>query len=212
MNDTELSQEATKQPNASQISQMETFTKVTLFSKALAIALFIILPFLGFYLGYQYQRYSNVQPNQPQSLNTNPSTNPGVGDISTASPNVGATPPSIDDVVTPNNPPSGGGGTVNPSSPTYPPTPTGATDECAMSNCHGLDITCAYLSEPLMCTELYMLGDGCRQYASCKVIGGTCQPILSQQFKDCKSCAESCQTKNQNDSIAALECEYECTQ
>lgn len=39
------------------------FTTVTKFSKAIAMILFLLLPFAGFYLGIQYQR--NISPQTP---------------------------------------------------------------------------------------------------------------------------------------------------
>ena len=44
----------------------KTWTTVTPLSKFLAMALFILLPFIGFYLGVQYQK--NVTPDYPSTL------------------------------------------------------------------------------------------------------------------------------------------------
>jgi hypothetical protein len=40
---------------------------VTTFSKILAMALFIALPFIGFYLGMQYQQKITVSPDMPEN-------------------------------------------------------------------------------------------------------------------------------------------------
>ena len=49
------------------------FTTVTIFSKAIALILFITLPFTGFYLGTKYQRAITVPP-KPDILINNPDT------------------------------------------------------------------------------------------------------------------------------------------
>ena len=46
----------------------KSLTTVTTFSKTIAMLLFIILPFLGFYLGFQYSNILN-QANQIEKIN-----------------------------------------------------------------------------------------------------------------------------------------------
>lgn len=42
------------------------FTTVTLLSKTIALILFILLPFIGFYIGMQYQKtLDSLTPTQP---------------------------------------------------------------------------------------------------------------------------------------------------
>jgi len=51
----------------------QQFTTVTRFSKIVALILFIVLPFLGFYLGMQYSKAINTtQPNQISENNATP--------------------------------------------------------------------------------------------------------------------------------------------
>lgn len=53
----------------------ESFTTVTTFSKILAIFLFVTLPFLGFYLGYQYKKSTVVVIDSKEAL-TEPQKKP----------------------------------------------------------------------------------------------------------------------------------------
>jgi len=51
----------------------KSFTTVTLFSKALALALFFLLPILGFYLGMEYQKLNSSQEkSKPSSITSLP--------------------------------------------------------------------------------------------------------------------------------------------
>ena len=61
-----------------------------------------------------------------------------------------------------------------------------------------------------MCTEMYQLGDKCRQYAKCGVVSGTCQQIESPEFTACKSCAQKCENDFPNNPDKAFECESKC--
>jgi hypothetical protein len=85
-----------------------------------------------------------------------------------------------------------------------PPSPS----QCGVANCHGLDIECG--TPVQMCTEMYQLGDKCRQYAKCGVVSGTCQQIESPEFTACKSCALKCENDNPNDPDKAFVCESKC--
>jgi hypothetical protein len=73
--------------------------------------------------------------------------------------------------------------------------------ECGIENCHGLDISCGS-DIPDFCTEIYMLGDFCRQYVNCGIIGGECKLLDNPLFEECKSCVEKC---------SDFECEEECS-
>jgi hypothetical protein len=53
----------------------KTFTTVTKFSKTLAFVLFITLPFLGFYLGYEYNQGLRVNDEKVQTPSIAQSTN-----------------------------------------------------------------------------------------------------------------------------------------
>lgn len=80
---------------------------------------------------------------------------------------------------------------------------------CGIENCHGLDIVCG--SNPAeMCTEMYQLGDRCRQFAKCGVVNGSCRQIEDTQFTACKICVETCERKFPNDPEQAFMCENGC--
>lgn len=81
---------------------------------------------------------------------------------------------------------------------------------CAIENCHGLDIKCGPNS-PEVCTEIYMIGDKCLQYAQCGIQNDKCQQIQNSQFTQCKSCVQKCIDANKNDNIKLFECESECS-
>ena len=91
-----------------------------------------------------------------------------------------------------------------PINPTTPP----VSSECGIENCHGLDIVCGKPAE--MCTEMYQLGDKCRQFARCGIVDGECQQIESPQFDTCKACAQKCEKDFPSDPDKAFMCESEC--
>ena len=97
----------------------------------------------------------------------------------------------------PNNPNPGAGNIEVPSS-----------GQCGVANCHGIDIECG--TPVQMCTEMYQLGDKCRQYAKCGVVSGTCQQIESPEFTACKSCAQKCENDFPNNPDKAFICESQC--
>lgn len=80
------------------------------------------------------------------------------------------------------------------------------SEECGMENCHGLDITCGP-NIPEVCTEMYALGDFCREYASCEIVDGKCQLVKSPEFDQCKACVDEC---NEFSGPEAFECEGDC--
>lgn len=84
-----------------------------------------------------------------------------------------------------------------------------STGACGIENCHGLDIVCGN-NPAQMCTEMYQLGDRCRQYAKCGVVNGSCKQIEDTQFTACKTCVETCETKFPNDPEQAFMCENKC--
>ncbi len=80
---------------------------------------------------------------------------------------------------------------------------------CVIDNCHGLDISCG--PEALnACTEIYAVGDSCRQYASCEKVNGECRPKGNDRFESCKSCVEQCQADFKDDSPGLFQCEESC--
>jgi hypothetical protein len=84
-----------------------------------------------------------------------------------------------------------------------------ASRPCVVENCHGLEIECG-TKAPEVCTEVYMLGDSCRQYADCERVASSCQPAKSEKFDSCKSCVEKCQEDFREDSPGLFQCESGC--
>lgn len=79
-------------------------------------------------------------------------------------------------------------------------------EKCGLENCHGLDVTCGP-NVPDFCTMEYQLGDFCRQYAICEVIGGECQLVPDPLWDDCRDCVAECEALGGE---PAFECEQEC--
>ncbi len=84
-----------------------------------------------------------------------------------------------------------------------------ATDNCGIQECHGTTLTCGS-NVPEMCTMQYEIGDRCRQYFFCSVLGGTCKADPSQKFQQCVQCASQCKSQYPNDSVNMMECESSC--
>jgi len=78
--------------------------------------------------------------------------------------------------------------------------------KCGIENCHGIDISCGP-DIPQGCTDIYLLGDFCREYISCEIVDNQCQLVEKPKFNQCKSCVKECEQLNDND---ALDCENEC--
>jgi hypothetical protein len=80
---------------------------------------------------------------------------------------------------------------------------------CGIENCHGLDIVCGP-NPARMCTEMYQLGDRCRQFVECRVVDGKCQQIDNPQFTACKACAQKCESDFPSDPDKMFTCENKC--
>jgi hypothetical protein len=80
---------------------------------------------------------------------------------------------------------------------------------CILETCHGLDISCGS-NPPDVCTEIYMAGDRCLQYAQCGVRNGTCGPVENAGFDRCKSCVQACIDENNDNPQKLFECESTC--
>jgi len=79
---------------------------------------------------------------------------------------------------------------------------------CGIENCHGLDIKCgSNIAE--ICTEIYEIGDRCRQYAICELVNGECKLIENTHFKECKTCVQNCIDKFKN-APEQFSCESNC--
>lgn len=80
---------------------------------------------------------------------------------------------------------------------------------CGIQECHGMDLTCGP-NVPEACTEIFMVGDGCRQFLSCATISGSCQALGLDKFNTCKTCIQECQARYRDDPVGASECDSEC--
>jgi hypothetical protein len=80
---------------------------------------------------------------------------------------------------------------------------------CILETCHGLDVSCGS-NPPDVCTEMYMVGDKCLQYAQCGVRNGTCGQVENKSFTQCKTCVQNCIDKNKDNSEKIFECESKC--
>ena len=83
------------------------------------------------------------------------------------------------------------------------------SEKCGIENCHGLEITCGS-NVPDACTEMYAIGDGCRQFASCKNVGGECSLEKAPKFDSCKACVQKCEKSFPSDPMKVSECESKC--
>lgn len=102
------------------------------------------------------------------------------------------------------DPASGDPGVPSETPDTPPAPPTDA--KCGLENCHGLDFVCG--TDPAeVCTEIYQLGDFCRQYAVCETVGESCQLIPNKRLDACIDCVKECQGLGGE---PAFECENEC--
>lgn len=81
------------------------------------------------------------------------------------------------------------------------------SEACGIQECHGLEITCGS-DVPQVCTEIYKLGDFCRQYAGCRVVDGDCVLVTSEEFSTCKECVAKCISMPDGD--PAFLCEDQC--
>lgn len=65
---------------------------------------------------------------------------------------------------------------------------------CGITSCHGLDLSCGG-EVPLVCTEMYQLGDFCREYFNCSYVNGSCGAVSSIPFVMCKGCVRVCEAE-----------------
>ena len=83
------------------------------------------------------------------------------------------------------------------------------TPKCGIENCHGLYIVCGP-NVPDACTMEYQIGDNCRQFAKCEVVGGQCTLVVSGEFVECKACVQECEGKHADVPDKLFECESVC--
>lgn len=80
--------------------------------------------------------------------------------------------------------------------------------ECGVEQCHGMDLTCGE-DVPEICTEIYQIGDGCRQYFECEKEGDSCHFVENESFGSCTACVSDC-IRNYEDAEDQFRCEEEC--
>jgi len=95
--------------------------------------------------------------------------------------------------------------------PLHPQAPIQRGDSCGIENCHGMDLQCGK-NIVQACDEMYQIGDGCRQFASCEITANKCQVSMSDKFIQCKSCVQNCINSHKNDDILRSMCESDCIQ
>lgn len=92
--------------------------------------------------------------------------------------------------------------------------PPGYMDnQCGFSTCNGYENLDCSTNTPTRCTEIYKVGDRCRQFATCTTENGSCQLQTSPAFNSCVSCVESCkqQFADTENPSRLFTCEQECT-
>lgn len=109
-------------------------------------------------------------------------------------------------------------GPQDPGPPDFNNNDNGSDDsviECAVQGCHGLPVTCGP-SKDLMCTEVYMLGDGCRNIAKCEKISNSCVMTNNSAVQKCSECVQKCITSDAETDMAnprdKFSCEQKCIQ
>ena len=83
---------------------------------------------------------------------------------------------------------------------------TTETHRCGLESCHGVNLKCGF-NPPDMCTQVYMIGDFCRQYANCELSGETCNLIKNSKLDKCIDCVNACPKKNP---LTQAGCEAKC--
>ena len=83
------------------------------------------------------------------------------------------------------------------------------SSQCGIENCHGMDIKCG-VNPAEICTEIYQMGDKCRRYAKCGIVGRDCVQLSNDQFNTCKACVEKCLEQEYKDPVELSVCESKC--
>ncbi|MBL8014089.1 MAG: hypothetical protein JNN05_09605 [Candidatus Omnitrophica bacterium] len=84
-----------------------------------------------------------------------------------------------------------------------------AQEACGIENCHGIDISCGP-NVPEACTQMYALGDFCRDYARCERLAGKCRLVENPTFDSCVACVRKCMDAHANDPVESFNCEATC--
>jgi hypothetical protein len=90
-----------------------------------------------------------------------------------------------------------------------PSQPADQGEACGFENCHGFNLSCGALV-PDGCSEVYLLGDGCRKKAKCEIINGECRLGSLEDFEKCQACVLACDKDFAPDSMKIYTCEAEC--
>ena len=94
-----------------------------------------------------------------------------------------------------------------PSSHFSPPLPQA---KCGVQECHGVNLTCGP-NVVEMCTDLYAMGDGCRQYFKCGYINnGACDQIPDERYEKCRACVKKCISNTNDGPEKAMTCDSNC--
>lgn len=78
--------------------------------------------------------------------------------------------------------------------------------KCGLESCHGLDLKCGN-NPPDICSQMYAIGDFCREYAKCEISNGNCVLTKNTRLNSCVICMKACPTK---EAIKHSDCEMEC--
>jgi hypothetical protein len=94
------------------------------------------------------------------------------------------------------------------------PEPRAGSQKCGFENCHGLEMKCGP-NVPEMCTLDYQIGDRCREFGFCKMIGNECHLVTSERLTQCQSCVRVCQeefkdAESHAQQVEMWECERKC--
>ncbi len=173
-------------------------TTVTRTSKCVALLVFITLPIVAFYVGWQYGTMATYV--EQIDVNPPPSTNLPTPEI----PNPDT--PTNPDTPISTAPGNSGGSDPYPGNDTVIIPPTTNTS-CGVTNCHGTTVTCGDVSDPIACTMEYRIGDFCRRYVSCEFVRNSCTAVKDTRYSTCVSCVEKCTSENPEN---AFMCEDKC--
>ncbi|MFA6363530.1 hypothetical protein [Methanoregula sp.] len=92
---------------------------------------------------------------------------------------------------------------------TAAPTAVPTMAACGIENCHGVTVMCGP-NLATACSNDMDAGDRCRQYASCQVVGGSCQLVTESKFDKCVSCVKMCQSSYYNNPNMLYDCSQKC--
>jgi len=94
------------------------------------------------------------------------------------------------------------------------PTEVPTASACGIENCHGIPLQCganvaASCSSNNVAEDLYA-SDQCRKYASCQIVGSTCQAVTDSKYDKCVSCIKNCENSFPNNQNQLIDCSQSC--